>query len=334
MAVWLLLLLEPWTVLTGQAVLKRLHSYDLEAITAEATPGPGGLAVTARLRVRPRRPGPLRLLISSHVTALTAARADGPVIAETGLGGIEAVATRFAAPGADIPTLLTLRAPRKPWRVGEVLTVELRYRWTPPAAGWTYAGPRGVQTHLSGFWLPAMAGERFDLDLLVRTDLPTAAPGVRSRERDGWRFRSTEPVPLAPVVVGTFDVTTRQTTGRRLEVWSPAGARGIDPAALLDDMAAVFARLHEWLGAPGIETFRLVIDPRARPMPAYCGRDFAVVQRAHLPEARGRARWLELLAHECSHVWWGYRLQTPLLGGGRDLDARRACTVVRRRDRG
>ncbi len=318
MSVWLLLLLEPWTVITGQSVLKRLHSYDVEAMVVEATPKHGGLQVQARVRLRPRRPGPVRFLISSHVQGLTATVGGKAIHAAVGAGGIEKLAARLAGPGADIPTLLTLRPRQGWWKVGAPVTIELTYRWKPPGTGWSYAGANAVQTHLSGFWLPAMAGELFDLDLLVRTALPTTAPGVRTREDAGWRFRTKTPVAIAPLIVGEFAVAKRVVADRTLEIWTPPTVRLADEATagMLDDLEAVLATLAKWFGPLSHKTFRIIIDPRARPMPAYCGDTFAVVRSMHLERARGRTRWLELLAHECSHAYWGYRLKTPVIGDG------------------
>ena len=40
------------------------------------------------------------------------------------------------------------------------------------------------------------------------------------------------------------------------------------------------------------------------------------MHRSALPSARGRLSWLAHLAHECSHLWFGHRLATPVIGKG------------------
>ncbi|MDH3590925.1 MAG: hypothetical protein OER88_03550 [Planctomycetota bacterium] len=315
MTVCLLLLLEPWTVVYGRAALEQLHSYDLEMVRAEVTPAAGGgLDVVADLQMTLKRPGPVVMVASAWIRDLEAASPGTAVTATLGAGVLDE-GVRLAAPaGTDLPTLLTIRSD-PPLPVGKAVTIRLQYRWRPRGDGWSYAGSSGAQTHLSGFWLPVMAHETFQADISLKTPLPAVGPGVRTREGDAWRFRSKAPVQLTPLLYGDFTIAARTVDGRRLEVWTPPGVDW-DAEAALDDTAAVLKTLEGWFGKAVPDVFRVLVDPRLRPMPSYCAGTFTVIHRSRLPAAVGRARWLALLAHECSHVWWGYRFKTPIVGGG------------------
>jgi hypothetical protein len=299
----LLLVTGGWQVTYAQALLERLHSYDILAYEIVAEPGGSGLAVDCSLTVRVERPGPLRFLLSSEVEGLEVTRDGKPVPATLGAGGFEKVLRLLRAEVAGVPHLLTLRADV---RADEQVTLRLRYRWRPGGEGWFYADPEAVQTHLSPFWLPTMADELFDATLEVRTTATVIAPGKRvSRSL----FRSTHPLQVVPLVVGRFDEHRRG----RLALYLPKD-EAADPDDLLDDIERVVARLEEWFGETGEGEFSVVIEPRLRHAPSYCGGSFVVLDRhvLDLPETPRIA----LLAHECSHAWWGHRVATTVVGRG------------------
>jgi len=156
-----------------------------------------------------------------------------------------------------------------------------------------------------------MLRERFDSVVRVNGGLSALAPG-RRREDGAFEARGTQVVPL---VAGSFP---RQAREGRFAVWLPEGVDE-DPAALLAAVAAVHERIEARFGPAGREgalPFTLVVDRALRPAPSYCAGTFAVVRRHALPSAAGRARWLQHLAHEVAHRWWGHAVATPLLGRG------------------
>jgi hypothetical protein len=311
-AVILLLLAETWPVVYGDALVERFHSYDLLAVHAEVEPRADGLLVDCRLRLRVERPGPLRFLLARDIADLSATMGEDAVDAALGAGGFEQAVRVLAPEARGIPSLLTLRAPR-PLRAGETVEVRLRYRWRGGAGGWAYVGEDRLQTHLSSFWLPTMAHELFDAVVEIPARMEAVGPGRRTRVDGRWRFESTHPVQVVSLVAGAFDVHARQAGKRRLEVLVPSGA-DVQPEALLDDLAAVVGKLDEWFDPAGPPLFRLVVEPSPRPAPSYCADSFAVVHRSAL--ALPRERWLAHLAHECSHLWWGHRVPTPVIGRG------------------
>ena len=305
---FLLLLCDSWPVAYGRMMVERLHTYDVLRMEVRAEGGSGGLSVDCLLTVRIERPGPVRLLLSGRVEDLAATRGDAAVPCTFGAGGCEAVARRLAPEGADIPFLLAL-APDPPLAAGDEATFRLRYLWKP--AGWSYAGRDRVQTHLNPFWLPAMADERFDAVVTVPAAGQALGPGRRTRDGDAWRFESTSPVQVVALVVGRFEVHGRGA----IELLVPPGA-DVEAAEILADAERVLATLTEWYGPAAPETLRIAIEPDPRPAASYCTDAFIVLNRAHLPAALGRSRWLALLAHECAHLWWGHRVATPVLGQG------------------
>ncbi len=182
----------------------------------------------------------------------------------------------------------------------------LRYRWRPSGAAWPYADEEGVQTHLSPFWLPIMADELFDATVEVRTGLVALAPGKRVAP---GTFRSTHPLQIVPLVVGELEEHRRG----RFAVYLPPDVAA-DPERMLDDLAQVAGLLEEWFGPTAEETLSVVVEPRERRAPSYCGGSFVVLDRRYLDLDR-RAQ-LALLAHECSHTWWGHRVATTVVGRG------------------
>jgi hypothetical protein len=302
-ALVLLLVAGAWQVTYAQALLDRLHTYDILAYRIVAEPGEGGLGVDCELTVRVRRPGPLRFLFSSEVEGLQVTRDGEPVPATLGAGGFETMLRLLRAEVHGVPSLLTLESEV---RASEEVTFRLRYRWRPGGEGHFYAGEDAVQTHLSPFWLPTMADELFDATVEVRTNVTALAPGKRV---SGNFFRSTHPLQIVPLVVGRLDEHRRG----RLALYLPPDVDA-DPRALLDDIERVMAKLEEWFGETAEKTFSVAVEPRRQTAPSYCGGSFVVLDRRFLelpPTPR-----LALLAHECAHAWWGHRVATTVVGRG------------------
>lgn len=311
-ALILVFLAATWPVVYGEAMVERFHTYDLLDVQATVDPRADGLHVDCRLRLRIVRPGRLRFLLARDVVDLTAAMDGKPARAELGAGDFER-AVAVLAPGVrGVPSVLTLRAPRR-LRAEETVVFRLRYRWRPEAGLWAYAGADRLQTHLVSFWLPMMVGEQFDAVIEMPTSVQAVGPGTRTRVGDHWHFESTHPLQVVSLVAGAFEVHARAAGDRRLELLVPPGV-DVDPDGVLDDLVAVFRTLDRWFGPVGPPVFRLVIEPATRPAPSYCGDAFAVVGRSAL--ALPRDRWLAHLAHECSHLWWGHHVPTPIIGHG------------------
>ena len=302
-ALVLLLVAGAWQVTYAQALLDRLHTYDILAYRIVAEPGERGLGVDCELTVRVMRPGPLRFLLSSEVEGLEVTRDGKPVPATLGAGGFETALRLLRADVQGVPSLLALRSEV---RAGEQVTFRFRYRWRPSGEGWFYAKKDAVQTHLSPFWLPTMADELFDATVDVRTNVAALAPGKRV---SGNFFRSTHPLQIVPLVVGRLEEHRRG----RLALFLPPDVDA-DPHALLDDLQRVVAKLEEWFGETAEETFSVVVEPRRKRAPSYCGGSFVVLDR-HFLDLAPTPR-LRLLAHECSHAWWGHRVATTVVGRG------------------
>jgi hypothetical protein len=299
----ILLLFGAWQVTYGQALLDRLHTYDILSYKIVAEPGEDGLFVDCALTVQVLRPGPLRFLFSAEVEGLEVTRDGKPVGASLGAGGFEGVLRLLEADAAGVPNLLTLESDAA---VGERVTFRLRYRWKPSGQGLFYADADAVQTHLSPFWLPTMADELFDAAVEVRTDLAVLAPGKRVSRTS---FRSTHALQIVPLVVGRLEEHRRG----RLALYLPPDVF-LDPERMLDDISRVVQQLEAWFGPTGEETISVVVEPRRRRGPSYCGGSFVVLDRRYLELAETPR--LALLAHECSHAWWGHRVATTVVGRG------------------
>jgi len=288
-----LLFLQSTPVAYAQGLLEGLHTYDIVRMEVLAEPGDKGVAVDCKLTVRAIKPGALRFFLSTEVDGLRVERDGKSVKATLGDGGFARILKLVAANVQGVPGLLSLPALQK----GEQATFRLRYRWVPSGDGLSYAAGGTVQTHLSSFWLPSMADEFFEAKLTVRSDRTVVAT------------RSEHPRQLLCLTVGEFDVTRRG----RLELYLPGNA-SLDAQSVLDDTAAVVARLEAMFGPLPDGGFRIVVEPRLRPTPSYCAGSFAVLSRSAL--ALPRPHWLALLAHEISHAWWGHVISSPIVGGG------------------
>ncbi|MGQ0613015.1 MAG: M1 family aminopeptidase [Planctomycetaceae bacterium] len=312
----LLLLFASLDGVAAQALLRWMHGYDILDYRIEAEAQPAGLAVRCRLRLRTEREGPLRFFFSTGAKELRVSREGTAVEARLGAGEQEALVRRLLPAAGLAPTLLTL-TPDPPLAAGEEATFDLAYLWSPPAGAFAYAGEGGVQTHLSGWWVPMMADELFHAEITVRAPagLATIASGLRVGEVDGVaRFRSEHPLQVLALVVGPLVAQRRTAGGRTLEAWLPAGFEQ-EGEGLLDDLAAVLALLEEWFGpAPGT-CLSLVVEPRRSFAPSYCAGSFLLLQR-HEWKSLDRPRRLRLLAHECAHIWWGHRVPSSVVGGG------------------
>ena len=311
---WLtILLLGSLPVAVGDALLETLHTYDIEHYDVAARVEERGVAIRCTLRLKVLKPGPLRFLISPELEGLEVRRGpEGPLLpAELGAGPLDEVLKRVARGQAGLPTLLTVGPPG--FKAGEQVDLSLAYRWRPSGAGLAYASGGGVQTHLSGFWLPTMGDELFTASVRVTGDGCYVATGVADGEGG---FRTSSPAQVLCVAGGRFDVHATEVEGRRYELWSSPDHIPEDPDALLADLAAVLAQLESWFGPLERDRFVLIVEPRPQPSPSYCAQSFVCVHRAALPDARGRQLWLSHLAHECSHLWFGHRLATPVIGRG------------------
>jgi len=303
------LLLDSLPVEYGRALLRDLHTYDIVRYEVEAELRPDGLRVDCALTLRVERPGPIRLLLSPHVEGLTVELAGEPVPASLGTGGFETALRVFAGEVQGVPSLLTLTPARGP-PAGAEATFRLRYLWAPPAGGWQHASVEGLQTHLAGFWVPTMGDELFQARIHLKTGLAAVGPGRREKVDDGWRFETDSPVQALPLFAAPLTVHGEG----RLQVWLPP-ALGAEAEGALEDLTAVLERLEAWFPG-GDRPFVLAVESRTTPGPSYCGGDFVVVEGEALGPRVRRRTWISLLAHECSHRWWGYAVATPVIGGG------------------
>ncbi len=304
MTLLMLLLLDSWPVTAGQAVVDRLHTYDILSYEVDAEPTDKGLRVDCRLRVRVERPGPLRFFLSGAAEGLAVTQGDAQVPLTLGAFGLDTLLDLLGIAPERLPFLLTLE-PRAPLAAGEEATFRLRYTWRPRPGGWFRAAENDVETHLSGFWLPAMADESFGTTVRVRTDVAAFAPGRAQRTEDGWLFESASE-QIVPLVVADLV----RVLGEGSEVWLPAARRG-EGDAIARDLGEVLRTLERRFGPLGEGPFRLVV-PLGSAAPSYCGGSFAVVNG----RPRNRAAWIAHLAHECAHRWFGHRLRTPVIGRG------------------
>ncbi|MCK6461248.1 MAG: hypothetical protein L6Q95_15300, partial [Planctomycetes bacterium] len=295
----LLLILDGWPVSAGQAVVDRLHTYDILSLDVDARPTDRGLEVDCRLRLVAGSPGPLRFLLAP-VEGLAVTEDDEAVPFTHDAFGLDAALDLAGIPKGRLPWLLAI-APRA---AGE-LTLRLRYRWRPPPGGWYRAAEDDVETHLSGFWLPTMADEVFSTRVRVRTGAAAFAPGAARLTEDGWVFESE-----AEQAVPLFVADLVRVRGDGCEVWLPEADRG-DGEGIAKDLAAVLAALEARLGVAGPLPFRLVVAPE-KGVPSYCGGSFAVLK----VRPKDRERFVAHLAHECAHRWFGHRLKTPVIGRG------------------
>ncbi|MEM8884703.1 MAG: M1 family aminopeptidase, partial [Planctomycetota bacterium] len=186
----------------------------------------------------------------------------------------------------------------------------LEYDWMP-RGGLAEARDGRIQTHMSSFWIPSMANERFDAEVEIVTDLPAITSGTREKTADGWRFRTGVSAQIVPLVVGPFSTHRRGD----IELFLPPGIE-CEPEEVLEDAERVLALLEEWFGPRPEKEFRIAFAHNPRPMPSYCGGNFILLSRPSTPSLLGRARWISLFAHECAHMWWGHHVGMPVIGQG------------------
>jgi len=304
MGLLLLLLLDSSAVSAGQGIVDRLHTYDILAFEVDVEPTERGLEVDCRLRVKALKPGPLLFLLSGAVEDLAVTRGDAEVPSSLGTYGLLTLLELAGAPSASPPALLTLD-PRPPLEPGEEAIFRLKYRWRPRPGGWFHAGADDVETHLSSFWLPTMADEFFATKVHVRTRYAAFAPGRARRTEDGWVFESG-----SEQILPLFVADLVRFGGDGCEVFVPAALRG-EGDAIARDLAEVLRTLEGRFGPAGEGPFRLVVAPE-KGVASYCAGSFAVVKC----RSSDRARWIQHLAHECAHRWFGHRLATPVIGRG------------------
>jgi len=310
MAALLLLVLQSAPVLYGEHFLEQYNTYDIQHCEVQVTPRPVGARIRCDLRIKVRFPGPLHFVLTQDVLSLKVSR-DGKRLPHTLEGGSLGTVVGLVAPNAQgVPTLVAVR-PKPAPRVGDELTLRFEYRWRPGRGGMAYAGGGRVESHLTSFWLPTMAHQKFTGRIDVITPGYAVAAGRMSVIGNGWRYETTEPMQVLALVAGRFKVHERGD----LALYEPPGV-DIDADAVLDDVARVLRELEERFGPRSEKSFRVVIDPAPRPAPSYCGGNFVVLHRTALPSALDRTRWLTHLAHECSHRWWGHHVSMPLIGKG------------------
>jgi hypothetical protein len=305
-----LLTLSSWQVIHARNILEWVHSYDVLRYDIEAVQKPRGLQVSCDLTLRIKRPGPLRLLITPAISGLVVERDGVRIPAHLGAGRFRPLELLLRSLGPvrnQAPTLLSIEPP-EPLAKGTTATFRISYRWEPRRWGGEYADREGVQTHVTGFWVPLMADELFETSIRVT---PLGRPST-VLVSDTWE--GGPPAQLLTVFVGDLVVHERRLGERRLTVRHAPGLK-IDAGRILDDLEAVLGLLERWLGPAGGPDFDLIVEPRDHPRaPSFCAGSYAVVQSAWLQTPR--PVWIRHLAHECSHRWWGHRVPTTVIGAG------------------
>ncbi|MHC4940430.1 MAG: M1 aminopeptidase family protein [Planctomycetota bacterium] len=302
----MILLLQSAPVVYGEALVEKFHTYDLERVFLRVEPHRAGARVRCDLTLTAKRSAPVRFLLTASAIGLTAERDGKRVAASTKGGNFEAL-VRVLAPGATgIPRILVLPT----LRAGEQATFTLRYDWRP-RGGMALARSGWIQTHIGSFWAPLMADERYDAVVELITPDEAVAAGRKEKIDGGWRFTSVVPAQAVPVVVGPFEVHRKGA----LELYLPPGVE-TDARKILSDTEASLATLERWFGPRATREFRVVVDPRRKPMPSYCGGNFVVLARRSVPESMRPESWLSHIAHECAHAWWGHAVGMPVIGGG------------------
>ena len=310
MAALLLLVLQSAPVLYGEHFLEKYSTYEIQHCDVHVAPRPVGASVRCDLRLKVRFPGPLHFVLTKDVLSLKVS-GGGKRLPHRLEGGSLGTVVGLVAPNATgVPTLVAVD-PKPAPRAGDVLTLRFEYLWRPGRGGMAYAGGGRLDSHLTSFWLPSMANQKFTGRIDVTTPGYAVASGERSVIKNGWRFETTQPMQVLALVAGKFEVHERGD----LSLYVPPGVR-VDAEAMFDDASAVLSDLEKRFGPRAEKTFRVVIDPARRPSPSYCGGNFIVLHRTTLPTALDRTRWLAHLAHECSHRWWGHQVSMPLIGAG------------------
>ncbi len=307
----LFVVLQSAPVQYGEALIRQYGTYSMESCKVRVEPIPLGARIQCDIRLKVRSPGPLHFLLTRKIQALQVIHEGKPVARSVVGGGIDALVKIVAGNQVHVPQLLAVH-PKPALPPGATTTLRFDYLWLPGGgAGAAYARGGSIQTHLTSFWLPTMANQRFDAEVEVITPGWAAAPGEVEPMKNGWRFKTVRPVQILSLVVGDYKVHDRGT----LQLLAPAGLE-VDADALLADVEQVLDTLEKWFGKRADKSFRVVIDPAVRPAPSYCGGNFVVLHRTATPGAMSRIRWLNHLAHECSHAWWGHSVATPVIGRG------------------
>jgi len=294
----LLFLLQSAPVVYGESLIREFRTFDLERCYLRVEPHDSGARVRCRLTVKALRAGPVRFLLSSDVADLAGARVED--------GGFAPLVRALAPQAEGIPQLLVF--PRM--EAGQRAVLEVSYDWRP-GGGLGLARGGFLQTHIGSFWAPLMADERFEAVVEVLTSGEAVAAGRKERIEGGWRFTSELDAQAVPVVAGPFEVHR----AGRVELYLPPGLDA-DHERILADTEASLAKLESWFGNRESEVFRVVVDPRRRPLPSYCGGNFVVLARSARPSTLRPESWRSHVAHECAHAWWGHGVGMPVVGRG------------------
>ena len=160
MTALLLLILQSAPVLYGEELVHQYRTYDIQKCDVRVVPQPAHARIRCDLTVKVRFPGPLHFLLSKDIAALKVTSAGRKVAHSFAGQALEGV-VKLLAPGVQgVPRILVLRTePRL--RAGDTVRFRMEYLWRPGQGGMAYVAPGRIQTHLTSFWIPTMADQRF-----------------------------------------------------------------------------------------------------------------------------------------------------------------------------
>lgn len=184
-------------------------------------------------------------------------------------------------------------------------------------------------TNLASAWFPGNVYARFSFVLDVTAPagfqvLASGAPDGETVAPDGrvtFRFRETGGINVITFFGARFRVHTIADGDRTLALYTLPIAQPLDAARILEDMRWCLHFFEQRFGPSGLKRFAIGMGTPNYGGASYNALHYAIVRANYFQTHdrggdAGGALWFGALAHEISHIWWGFRAQSELLGHG------------------
>ena len=165
----LFVVLQSAPVQYGEALLRQYGTYSMQSCKVRVEPILLGARIQCDIRLKVRSPGPLHFVLTKDVLSLRVLMSGQRLPHKLEGGALGTVVSLVAPEAQGVPTIVVVRPTPAP-RAGDELTLRFEYLWRPGRGGMAYAGGGRIESHLTSFWLPTMAHQRFTgrIDVVTR----------------------------------------------------------------------------------------------------------------------------------------------------------------------